>query len=161
MVEEVVHKLIERKETIGTMEGCTGGAIANAITNVQGSSNVINFAAVTYSHEYKARLGVDRKLIEEYSVYSFHVARDMAFKITFFSECTYGIGITGRFNTIPMRVPGKRRPKNKVFVSIYNSKTNSYTDFLLDCPNKKRDKCKEFIIEKVMEKLLEIMADNK
>ena len=157
IVNEVVNILIKRNETVSTMEACTGGAIVNAITNVQGSSNVIKFSAVTYSHDYKVRLGVDKKVIEEYSVYSFHTVRQMAFKISFFAESTYGIGITGKFDTQQSDIHGKKAPRNKVYVSIYNSKNNVYTDFILKCPNKRREKCKEYIVKKIMEKLLEIL----
>ena len=155
MAEEVVYKLYSRKETISAMESCTGGAFANAITNIQGSYNVIKFSAVTYSSEYMARLGVDRDVIEKHSVYSIETAREMAFKITFFSECTYGIGITGRLNTVKK---GEEKPKkNKIFISIYNSKKNEYTDLIIKCPNKRREKCKEHIVKKTLEEVLNIM----
>ena len=49
----VVEKLIKLNKTISTMESCTGGALVNEITNVEGASNVIKFSAVTYSNEYK------------------------------------------------------------------------------------------------------------
>lgn len=159
IVNDVVNRLIKRNETISTMEACTGGAIVNAITNVQGSSKVIKFSAITYSHDYKVRLGVDKNIIEEYSVYSLHTVREMAFRISFFAESTYGIGITGKFDVKPSDIPGKKSPRNKVFISIYNSKNNTYTDFILKCPNKRREKCKEYIVKKIMEKLIEILND--
>lgn len=43
------------------MESCTGGALVNAITNIPGASEVLKFSAVTYSNEYKIKLGVDSK----------------------------------------------------------------------------------------------------
>ncbi len=68
--KEIIEILTERNETIATMESCTGGGVANAITNIEGSSNVLKFSAVTYSNEYKIKMGVDSKVIDEYSVYS-------------------------------------------------------------------------------------------
>ena len=39
-MEEVVNKLRKNKQTIATMESCTGGAVANAITNIEGASDI-------------------------------------------------------------------------------------------------------------------------
>ena len=52
-MEEIVRILTLRNETISTMESATGGFIANAITNVEGASEVFSFGAVTYSNFYK------------------------------------------------------------------------------------------------------------
>ena len=48
--EEVVKKLIEKKMTIATMESCTGGGIANEITNISGASAILKESYVTYSN---------------------------------------------------------------------------------------------------------------
>ena len=52
--EKIVNKLKEKNETISFMESCTGGFLANEITNVNGASNVLkvrfaeNFASKRY-----------------------------------------------------------------------------------------------------------------
>ena len=43
-------------------------------------------------------MGVNSELIEEYSVYSPEVAKDMARAITEYTNSNYGIGITGKLN---------------------------------------------------------------
>ena len=157
MLEEtVVKRLIMNNQTIASMESCSGGAFCNAITNVEGASNVFKFSAITYSNEYKVRLGVDRNVIEEYSVNSIETARDMAFKITFFAESTYGIGITGRFNSLNQE---NKRKRNTIYVSIYCSRNNKYYDLILKSPNKRREKCKEYVIKKILEYLLKIIDE--
>ena len=154
MLEEVVvNKLIEKKQTIASMESCSGGALCDAITDVEGASKVIKFSAITFSNEYKVRLGVDRSIIEEYSVNSVETARQMAFKITFFAESTYGIGITGRYNNKSEDL-NKRK---KIYISIYNSKEHKYHDLILKSPNKRIKKCNEYVVKKTLEKLLEII----
>ena len=85
-MERVVKKLIELNKTISTMESCTGGGIANAITNIPDASKVIKFSAVTYSNEYKIKMGVSSELIDKYSVYSIEVAREMAKTISLFTN---------------------------------------------------------------------------
>ena len=58
------------------MESCTGGGMANAITNIAGSSDVLKFSAVTYSNEFKIKMGVNKSTIDKFSVYSMEVARE-------------------------------------------------------------------------------------
>ena len=99
----VVEKLIQRGETISSMESCTGGYFASTITCVSGSSKVLEFSAVTYSNEYKIKMGVNRTTIDMYSVYSSEVAREMAKCISEFSKSSYGVGITGKINEVDHR----------------------------------------------------------
>ena len=54
-VSKLVVKLTKNKKTIATMESCTGGGVANIITNIPGASEVLKFSAVTYSNEYKIK----------------------------------------------------------------------------------------------------------
>ena len=99
-MERVVKKLIELNKTISTMESCTGGEIVNAITNIPDASKVIKFSAVTYSNEFKIKMGVSEELINKYSVYSMEVANDMAMKIVNYTNSNYGVGITGKLKKI-------------------------------------------------------------
>ena len=80
------------------MESCTGGFIASSITDVEGSSEILKFSAVTYSNEYKIKMGVKKETIDEYSVYSIEVAKEMSKQISDFAGSNYGIGITGKLN---------------------------------------------------------------
>ena len=75
-MDEVVRVLTEKHKTIATMESCTGGGVVNAITNIEGASEVLKFSAVTYSNEYKIKMGVDSQIIDKYSVYSMETAID-------------------------------------------------------------------------------------
>ena len=63
-LEEIVKKLTKENKTISTMESCTGGGFVNAITNIEGASEVLKFSAVTYSNEYKIKMGVDKDIID-------------------------------------------------------------------------------------------------
>ena len=77
--EVVVATLAAAGKTIATAESCTGGFIANQITNVPGSSKVFLAGFVTYSNEAKtSALGVDAALIREHGAVSEPVARGMA-----------------------------------------------------------------------------------
>ena len=52
-MKDIVEILTKNKETISTMESCTGGAIVNEITNIPGASEVLKCSVITYSNEYK------------------------------------------------------------------------------------------------------------
>ena len=75
-----IEKLKQKNKTISTLESCTGGGVAIVITNLVGASVVLKFSAVTYSNEYKIKMGVSKDVINKYSVYSIETAREMSIK---------------------------------------------------------------------------------
>ncbi len=96
-LEAVILKaLAARKQTLAVAESCTGGLLANRLTNIPGSSDVFRNGCVTYSNESKTRLvGVSASLIEQHGAVSEPVARAMAEGVRAGSATDYGIGITG------------------------------------------------------------------
>lgn len=77
--QAVVEALARSKETLATAESCTGGGIANRVTNVSGASAVFLAGYVTYSNEAKTRdLGVPAELIAQHGAVSPEVATAMA-----------------------------------------------------------------------------------
>ena len=101
------------------MESCTGGGVANAITNIEGASSVLKYSAVTYSNEFKIKMGVSQDVIDKYSVYSKETAREMAYNIAKFSNSDLGVGITGRLTS------NLNEPKG-VDICIYNRLDDKY-----------------------------------
>ena len=151
----VVEKLIKLNKTISTMESCTGGALVNEITNVEGASNVIKFSAVTYSNEYKIKMGVSENIINTYSVYSRETAKEMSKKISDFTNSDYGVGITGKINkTDPNNLVGK---DDLIFVSIYDKKSNLYYEFQIEDIYDTRVKNKNMIVNVISDKLTGII----
>jgi nicotinamide-nucleotide amidase len=100
------------------MESCTAGLIAFYLTAVDGSSDYVEKAYVTYSNDAKTALGVRRYSIENYCVYSAQVAKEMAFGAKRSATATYGLGITGLCG--PNDHVHKRRtiPAGTVFISV-------------------------------------------
>ena len=96
-LEEVVVKMLTAAhQTIAVAESCTGGAIANRITNVSGSSEVFINGCVTYSNESKTRLiGVLEKTLADHGAVSEEVAREMAEGVRTRSGASFGISTTG------------------------------------------------------------------
>lgn len=154
-MEETVKLLIDRGETIATMESCTGGGICNAITNVPGASGIIKFSAVTYSNEYKIKMGVSKEIIDAYTVYSKETAIAMARAISTFANADYGVGITGRFGAIdPANLGGKT---DIVYVSIYDKQKNKDNVLIITSLDTERSKNKDYVIAVINKKMSEIL----
>ena len=155
-LKELVEKLIEKKCTISTMESCTGGSMANAITSVEGSSNVFKYGAVTYSNEYKIKMGVSKAIIDKYSVYSKEVAQEMSKNISLFTLSDYGIGITGKLNK-----EDKNNPfgdDNIVFISIYNRRKNEFYNYKFIASCDTRSENKDSVVNFITNELLKILG---
>jgi nicotinamide-nucleotide amidase len=93
---KVLSVAIERKLTICTVESCTGGLVAACLTEVAGSSAVIDRAFVTYSNRAKTEMvGVSAELIEAHGAVSAPVARAMAEGGIRTSDAPLSVAITG------------------------------------------------------------------
>lgn len=151
----IINELLSKNKTVSVMESCTGGRISDAITNIEGASGVFRFGAVTYSNEYKIKLGVASSLIECYSVYSPQVAREMSKKISDFTVSDYGIGVTGKLNC-----EDRKNPEGKndiVYVSVYNKSKNNFVDFYVQVDSEDRDKNKDIVLKKIISVLYRIV----
>ena len=154
-MRDIVERLIKLNKTISTMESCTGGCIANAITNIEGSSEVFKFGAVTYSNQYKIKMGVNSDNIDKYTVYSIEVANDMSKTISNYTDSNYGIGITGKLNRFDVNNPyGK---DNIVYISIYDRDNDKYYEYSIEVLEDSRDKNKNKVLELVIDKLNSII----
>lgn len=96
-LEQIVGKcLVEKGETLGLAESCTGGDIANRFTQIMGSSQFFNGSIVCYQTEVKERiLGVASSTLAEHSLYSEEVAIEMAQGAAVALGASIGFGITG------------------------------------------------------------------
>ena len=96
-LEEVIGALLkERKLTLAIAESCTGGLIADRITNISGSSEYFERGMITYSNKSKIHeLGVPSDFIRQYGAVSRQVAEAMAFSIRTKSNADIGISTTG------------------------------------------------------------------
>lgn len=152
---EVVSILTDKNQTISTMESCTGGGASDKITSIEGASEVLKFSAVTYCNEFKIKMGVSEDVIDKYSVYSIQTAHEMAKCISEFTNSDYGIGITGKLNKADPN--NKEGNDNEVFVSIYERGSDRYNDLDIFVTKENREDNKLEVIQKVVDKLLDII----
>ena len=96
-LEQVVVKLLtQRKETLAIGESCTGGLLANRITNVPGASDVFLAGYIVYSNASKSDvLDVNPELINQHGAVSEPIARAMAEGARKRAGATYALATTG------------------------------------------------------------------
>src|SRR6185503_18341011 len=81
---------------VATAESCTGGAIAAALTDIAGSSDVFERGFVVYSNEAKTELlGVPAPLVAKHGAVSQEVAAAMAEGALAHSRADAAISVTG------------------------------------------------------------------
>lgn len=91
-----VRLLTAQNRTLALAESCTGGAIANRITNVPGASAVLRAGLVTYSNAAKERfLGVNLATLAEHGAVSEAVAREMAEGARRETGADFALSVTG------------------------------------------------------------------
>lgn len=148
-MKDLVNYLILCNKKISTMESCTGGDVANEITNIEGASNIFGFGMVTYSNEYKIKQGVNKKTIEEYTVYSLEVANEMSRVVQNYTSSDYAIGITGQMRRVdPNNITDE---DNRVYISIYDKEDDKYYNKIVIMNKKTRRDNKRIVIEAVIE----------
>lgn len=87
---------IENKFTLATAESCTGGAIASRLTANAGSSAFFKGAMVTYTTAMKQNfLGVKQETLDQFSVVSIEVAKEMALGVQKALGSDFAISTTG------------------------------------------------------------------
>ena len=154
-LKEIVKILDNKNKTISTMESCTGGALVNEITNIEGASNILKFSAVTYSNEYKIKMGVPKDIIDKYTVYSKETSIAMSKAICKYTDSDYAVGITGKLNRIDENNPFGN--DNEVFYTIYDRKNDKYYTFNLIVKKENRKDNKKDVINQIVNSLYEIL----
>jgi nicotinamide-nucleotide amidase len=96
LAERLGRRLKAKGYKIATAESCTGGWIAQAITEVPGSSAWFDRGFVTYSNNSKVQmLGVSPKTLEQYGAVSTEIAKQMAAGALANSEADWAVAVTG------------------------------------------------------------------
>ncbi len=94
--KDLVERASATDIVIATAESCTGGMISAAITDVTGSSRVLDRGFVTYSNAAKMdMLGVFAETLETHGAVSEQVAAEMAAGALKHSNATLTVSVTG------------------------------------------------------------------
>src|SRR6201999_1734424 len=92
----ILEKAREKRLRIVTAESCTGGLIAGLLTEIPGSSDVVERGFVTYSNDAQEELlGVPHPLLATHGAVSEPVARAMAQGALKHAHAERSIAVTG------------------------------------------------------------------
>jgi nicotinamide-nucleotide amidase len=116
-IEAIVVRLLARRgKTLALAESCTGGCIANRVTNVPGASKVFLGGVVAYSNAVKQKfLGVRSGTLERHGAVSEAVAREMVEGARKKFGADFAIAVTG------IAGPGggtRSKPAGTVFIAL-------------------------------------------
>jgi len=94
--EEVGRLLSLEKSTVAVAESCTGGMVADRLTNVPGSSDYFLFSGVTYSNRSKIKvLGVSPDTLDKYGAVDEQTVKEMAEGVKNLFGAVYGLSTSG------------------------------------------------------------------
>ena len=96
LAKRVIEIALEKKIRIAVAESCTGGMIAEKITDVPGSSNCFSHGVVSYSDEAKSqffKIKVDT--LKDHGAVSQVVAKQMAEGVIHYNDCDISVAVTG------------------------------------------------------------------
>ncbi|MFI0348291.1 MAG: CinA family protein [Chthoniobacterales bacterium] len=155
MLEETIIKLLrESLQTVATAESCTGGLLANNITNIAGASDIFQAGWVTYSNESKSNLlAIPCNIIERHGAVSSQVAKLMAEAAQRISGATFGLSTTG--------IAGpdggtKEKPVGTIYMALaeYNKETKVWSENFSATRIDFKKKAVEALLQKLQERLL-------
>jgi nicotinamide-nucleotide amidase len=96
VTQKIGELLIQHNKTLSLAESCTGGALAQEITQYAGSSAFYRGGIIPYATDLKTSiLGVSDELIKKHNVVSLAVAESMAQRATEIFQSDYAIATTG------------------------------------------------------------------
>jgi nicotinamide-nucleotide amidase len=148
-IEVVIGKLLTQyNKTISTAESCTGGKIAQVLSSVSGASNYFKGSIISYATITKVDLlGVSQKTINQYSVVSEQVAREMVIGIQQIMKTDFAISVTG--NAGPTKGDSDKEI-GTVFIGIATPNTVFVEEFNFGQPREK-------VIDRTVNKAFEIV----
>ena len=96
MTESIIRDFTAAGLMVSTAESCTGGLIAGALTEISGSSAVVDRGFVTYTNTAKMQmLGVQEETLARFGAVSEETARQMVHGALFRSRADLAVAVTG------------------------------------------------------------------
>jgi len=94
--ETIIREFTAAGLMLSTAESCTGGLIAGALTEISGSSAVVDRGFVTYTNSAKVdMLGVQAETLQRFGAVSEETARQMVHGALFRSRAEIAVAVTG------------------------------------------------------------------
>jgi len=157
LAEQLGELLKSRGQMIATAESCTGGWIAEAITDIPGSSAWFDRGFVTYSNHSKiTMLGVETQTLEKYGAVSKEIALAMVKGALLNSTADLALAVTG----IAGPSGGtEEKPVGTVFLAI-TGKYVKHKNVLLNLTGTRRSIRKKTVVMALKETLDYLTKDS-
>lgn len=125
----ILEMLRGGQQTLSVAESLTGGLVMTSLTAVAGSSDVLRGGFVTYQTEAKELLlGIDKESIQQYSVVSAQVAKEMAEGCLSQCQSDFALSLTGVAGPGPLG----EHPAGQVFIALaINNQPTQVKEFLI------------------------------
>lgn len=155
-VEKKIGNILTKHNwTLSTAESCSGGYLANKITDVAGSSNYFLNGYITYSKESKFQdLDIPISSLEEFGIYSGRTAELMAEGVRNKTGTTFGIATTG---IAPPGDSSTSLPTGTTFIGLSTSKSSMHFEFLIR--SKSRIGFKKKVVRKALNMLFSLIYE--
>ncbi len=114
----LIKHLAKKKKTISLAESCTGGLVASKLTAIQGVSEVLEGAMVTYSNRIKQEwLGVKEETLQKYGAVSKECVKEMLIGIKQKTNSNISVAISGIAGPSG---GSEEKPVGTVYVGVMN-----------------------------------------
>ena len=153
---ELVQILKSENKKISLAESCTGGMVAESITNVSGSSDVFECGVVTYSNAFKEQLiDVDQNFLKENGPINSETATMMANGVKKLATSDIGIGITG----VAGPGPDGSHPEGEIYIAAAIG-TSTYVIKLMTDTDNKRNYNRKLATLNAINLAVQVLKDN-
>ena len=153
-IEEILKEILdEKKLTVSTAESCTGGELSRLLTSISGSSTYFLGGIVAYDYHKKIDiLGVSEKTIQENTVVSEEVAKEMSFGAQKLFKTNISLSTTG------VSGPNSDEFNNEIGTAFYSIRVNDFEKTnRLHLPHFERNDFANFVSQRVLQDLVEIL----
>lgn len=157
-IEEILKEILdEKKLSVSTAESCTGGELSRLLTSIAGSSTYFLGGIVAYDYHKKIDiLGVSEKTIQENTVVSEEVAKEMSFGAQKLFKTNISLSTTG------VSGPNSDEFNNEIGTAYYSIRVNDFEKTnRLHLPHFERNDFANFVSQRVLQDLVEILVREK
>ena len=152
-IKQIINLLIYKKKTLSIVESCTGGMLAQTITEINGASKIFKFGLITYSNQSKIKyLNVPLEIIKKYGAVSKQCCFSMVNNLSKISKAKLYVAITGvagptggsKLKPVGLVYIGIKKG-NKIIVNKYLFKNKDRKSIRVNSVKKSLELIKKFI----------------
>lgn len=158
MTREIIRLGREQGLTLATAESCTGGLIANALTDQPGASACFHGAIIAYDNRIKETLlGIPSAMLEQDGAVSAPVAALMAQNARSHLAVDIALSVSGIAGPSGGTI---QKPVGTVFIALADQNDVKVDKFIFDGPPKETENRRQYIRRESCSKALKMMVSH-